>query len=195
CRRSDALGAAASYPGITLTVSVSATSATSGRNAATVSGGGEVVTTNDTANDVTTIGALPDLTITKTHAGSFTQGQTGATYTLTVTNSGTGATTAAVTVADTLPTGLTATAIARTGWSCTLATLTCTRSDALAAAASYPGITLTVNVSATAPSSVTNTATVRRGALPVSTNDTANDVTTIGALPDLTIAKTHAGSF
>src|SRR5262249_58041220 len=83
CRRSDALGAAASYPGITLTVSVSATSATSGRNAATVSGGGEVVTTNDTANDVTAIGALPDLTITKTHAGSFTQGQTGATYTLT----------------------------------------------------------------------------------------------------------------
>ena len=33
-----------------------------------------------------------DLTLTKTHVGTFTQGQTGATYTLTVTNSGTGAT-------------------------------------------------------------------------------------------------------
>ena len=30
----------------------------------------------------------PDLTLAKTHAGSFVQGQTSATYTLTVTNAG-----------------------------------------------------------------------------------------------------------
>ena len=53
----------------------------------------------------------PDLTITKTHGSPFAQGQTGATYTITATNSGTGVTTAAVTVTDTLPSGLTATAL------------------------------------------------------------------------------------
>jgi uncharacterized protein (TIGR03437 family) len=41
---------------------------------------------------------------------------------------------------------LTATAIGGTGWSCTLTPLACTRSDALAAGASYPAITVTVNV-------------------------------------------------
>ena len=49
----------------------------------------------------------PDLTITKTHTGNFTQGQTGATYTVTVTNSGNGPTTGVVTVTDSLPSGLT----------------------------------------------------------------------------------------
>ena len=83
---------------------------------------------------------MPDLTISKVHTGSFTQGQTGAVYTITATNSGTAATTGTVTVTDTLPTGLTATAIAGTNWSCTLATLTCTRSDVLSAGASYPAI-------------------------------------------------------
>ena len=51
-----------------------------------------------------------------------------------------------MTVSDTLPAGLTATAISGPGWSCTLVPLTCTRGDALAAAASYPVITVTVSV-------------------------------------------------
>src|SRR4029077_1485626 len=87
--------------------------------------------------------AIPvsDLTIAKSHTGNFVQGQTGASYAITVTNSGTAATSGTVTMTDTLPAGLTATAIGGTGWTCTLATLTCTRSNALAAAASYPAIT------------------------------------------------------
>jgi hypothetical protein len=40
---------------------------------------------------------------------------------------------------------------------------TCSRSDALAEGASYPEIVLTVAVAATAPGSVTNTATVGGG--------------------------------
>src|SRR5207244_12194908 len=44
-----------------------------------------------------------DLTLSKTHVGSFTQGQAGATYTLTVNNTGSGATSGTVTVTDTLP--------------------------------------------------------------------------------------------
>src|SRR6266404_245664 len=96
----------------------------------------------------------PDLTITKSHSGNFTQGQVGATYSITATNSGFAATSGTVTVTDTLPAGLTATAISGTGWTCVLGTLTCTRSDALAAGASYPAITLTVNVANNAAASV-----------------------------------------
>jgi len=43
----------------------------------------------------------PDLTIASTHSGNFLQGQTGATYTITATNSGTASTSGTVTVADT----------------------------------------------------------------------------------------------
>ena len=51
-------------------------------------------------------GAVPDLTITKTHSGNFTQSASG-TYTLTATNSGTASTSGTATVTDTLPVGLT----------------------------------------------------------------------------------------
>ncbi len=183
CTRSDALAAATSYPAITLTVNVASNAPSSVTNTATVSGGGETNTSNDTANDLTTINVYvpPDMTIIKSHSGNFVQGQTGATYTITVTNSGGAATSGTVTMTDTLPASLTPTAISGTGWTCTLATLTCTRSDALAAVASYPAITLTVNVASNAPASVTNTATVSGGGESNTTNDAANDITTITA--------------
>ncbi|HJQ98607.1 MAG TPA: hypothetical protein VJ826_09840, partial [Candidatus Polarisedimenticolaceae bacterium] len=122
---------------------------------------------------------VPDLTVAKSHAGSFTQGQSGATYTIAASNVGTGPTSGTVTVGDALPSGLTATSFSGTGWSCTLAPLSCTRSDALAAGASYPVITLMVNVSASASSPLVNGASVSGGGETNTGNDAANDVTTI----------------
>ena len=80
----------------------------------------------------------PSLTIKSTHSGNFTQGQTGATYIITVSNLGTGSTSDAVTVTDVLPTGLTATAITGAGWTCRQPSGPCTRNDAMAAGATYP---------------------------------------------------------
>src|SRR5439155_16387835 len=125
---------------IILTVDVSTTAPPTVTNTAIVSGGSEVLTTNDDASDQTTIVQMPDLTIIKTHIGNFAQAQNGRTYTITVGNAGTVPTNATVTVVDTLPVGLTATAMTGTGWSCNLGTLTCTRNDALAVSASYPAI-------------------------------------------------------
>ena len=178
CTRSDVLAAFSPYPAITLTVSVAANAPALVTNIATVSGGGEINTRNNKASDPTTI-ATSDLTVTKTHTGSFIQGDTGKTYTITVKNSGVAATSGSVSVVDTLPAGLTATAMAGTGWTCTLGTLSCTRSDVLAAAASYPAITLTVNVSAGAPASVTNMVTVSGGGEGNTGNNQASDPTTI----------------
>ncbi len=125
--------------------------------------------------------ANPDLTVSKAHNGNFTQGQTGATYSITVSNGGAAPTAGAVTVTDALPVAMTATAISGTGWNCLLGTLTCTRSNALAAAASYPPIAVTVNVASNAAGSVTNSATVSGGGEVNTANDTANDPTTIAA--------------
>ncbi len=196
CTRSDVLLGSASYPAITLTVNVAANAAASVTNMATVSGGGQLNTANDTGSDVTTVNPPPDLTVTKTHSGNFNQGQTGATYTITVNNAGGTATSGTVTVVDALPTGLTATGLSGSGWTtCVLVTLTCTRSTALAAGASYPAITLTVNVAPDAPASVNNTATASGGGEVNTANNTASDVTTITPPPDLTVTKTHSGNF
>lgn len=127
--------------------------------------------------DAIAAGTAAALNITKTHTGHFTQGERG-TYTITVGNTGPGPTNGStVTVHDTLPAGLTATSLSGTGWSCVLATLTCTRSDVLPAGADYPPIILKVKVSCTAPSQVTNTATATGGG--DSTSHPATDTTTI----------------
>jgi len=120
-----------------------------------------------------------NLRVSETHAGSFAQGQAGAAYTMTVSNVQAAPTTAAVTVTDTLPAGLMAEAITGPGWSCALATLTCTRADALGAGASYPPITLTVKVASNAPANVTNTATVSGGSPFNTATSTAVDPTII----------------
>lgn len=198
CTTTNTAAAGASYPPITLTVNVANNAPPTINTLASVSGGGEANTTNDTFSDPTSVVQLPDLTISKSHVGSFAQGQFGETYTLSVSNVGFVSTTGAtVTVTDTLPTGLTATAIAGTGWGCTLATLTCVRNDPLAQGNLYPPITLTVNVSTSAPMpTVTNTVTVSGGGEANTANDSASDVTTItNAAADLVIAKSHSGSF
>ncbi len=148
---------------------------------------------NNNSNANTFVG--PDLTVAKNHTGNFYQGQTGAQYTITASNSGTLSTNGTVTVTDTLPAGLTATAISGTGWTCVLGTQTCTRSDVLAAGASYPVITLTVNVAAGAGSPLVNNVTVSGGGENNTSNDTATDSTTVTTPPTLTVAKSHTGNF
>ncbi len=134
-------------------------------NTAVVTGGNDGNSANNTVNDPTTIIRGPDLTIVKTASGSFTQGQSGAGYILTVTNTGGVATSGIVSVIDNLPTGVSPATVSGPGWSCGISgnTATCTRSDPLAPGASYPPIALTVNVASNAPPSVTNMATVGGG--------------------------------
>ena len=216
CTRNDILASGASYPDIFVGVNVDSNAPASVTNTATVSGGGDTSAPNNTANDVTTINAAPDLTVTKTHTGNFTEGQSGAIYTIRVTNSGGTATTGMVSVLDTLPTGLTSTPLTKppvgrptptprgittknfvggAEWSCIPAELTCTTSAALAPGASYSDITFTVDVASNAPASLTNTATVSGGGEFNTANDTASDPTTIILVPDLIVASGHLGSF
>ena len=117
------------------------------------------------------------LAIAMSHASNFTVGQTGASYTIGVSNNGQVASSGLVTVTDTLPSVLIPTDMRGSGWTCTLATLTCTRTDSLAVNGFYP-IVLTVNVNSNAPPGpVTNTARLYGGGDP--NPHTWNDPTTI----------------
>jgi uncharacterized repeat protein (TIGR01451 family) len=177
CTRTDALTADSSYPAITLTVSVASNAPATIMNTVSISGGGAPAATG--SDTVTVTGSpVPDMTITKTHAGNFAQGGTGS-YTITVKNIGTGATTAAVSFTDTLPTGLTPGSLSGTGWTCNVTMLSCNRSDPLAASGSYPPVTFDVVVSPTASGTVVNTVTVSGGGETNTSNDTATDPTTI----------------
>lgn len=180
CTLAAAVNSGASATPLSLTVSVAANASASISNTATVTATNDVGTTGKSSTDTVTVTPpAPVLTITKKHTGNFTQAQNGATYILTVTNSGSVASSGAVTVTEMPPGSLTVTGLAGgTGslWSCTLATLTCTRSDALAAGASYDTITVTVNVQNTAPASITNQANVSGGG---AANASATDPTTV----------------
>ena len=104
CQRSDVLSNRGSYSQLTLRVKV--IGGGSVVNQATVSGGGDSNTGNNTVEDPTEIESKgSDLRILKSHTGDFTQGQTGATYTLLIANVGQGPTTGTVTVTEILPGG------------------------------------------------------------------------------------------
>jgi uncharacterized repeat protein (TIGR01451 family) len=169
---------------------VAANAAASVTNVVTVSGGGDVVLTNNTASLVTPIIQVADLTVTKTHTGSFVEGQSG-NYTITVNNIGAGPTVGTVTVTDTLPTGLLALSMSGSGWTCNTSTVTCTRSSVLVSNTSYPAITLTVLVGS-APPSVTNTVHVSGGGETNTSNDTATDPTTIIQTVQVTVTTSPA---
>lgn len=132
-----------------------------------------------TTVEILATGQGPSLTITKTHIGNFTQGQTGAVYTVVVTNgSNAGPTKGTVTVAETVPAGLMLVSMAGNGWTCPNGSTSCTRSDVLNFGSSYSPLTVTVNVAANAPSQLTNQVSVSGGGSPVGS---ASDITNIGS--------------
>jgi len=150
------------------------TNSTSGQISVTVPTG-----TGLSANNFTVTGSAVDLATVITHFGNFSQGDTGDTYAINISNVGTLASTAMVVVTNLLPVGVTATAINGVGWSANLGTLACTRSNPLIAGASYPLITVTVNVSTNAAASVTNAATVFSLEDGNPANNIARDATTV----------------
>jgi uncharacterized repeat protein (TIGR01451 family) len=182
CTYTGTLAAGASTV-LTIDVSVGA-GATNADNTASVTGGGDPQCVGaplpDRCDDTVLVPVVsPDLILTKTHSGSFVRGESGGVYSLLVTNIGDAASSGTVTVVDNLPAGLTATAISGAGWTCTLATLTCTRGDVLAVGASFPAIVINVTVDSNAPESVVNVAVVSGGNDDDPSNNSDDDPVTI----------------
>jgi uncharacterized repeat protein (TIGR01451 family) len=182
---------------ISLVVAVASTVTGSVSNTATVANSGDVIAGTNSSTDTMTVNSssAPHLAITKSHSGNFTAGTNGV-FTLAVSNSGTVATTGAITVTDTLPTGLTFVSGTGTNWTCAAAAqvVTCTNPGPIAASAAAGNITLTTAVASSAPASISNTATAATtGSATASSTDTVTVTPTTA--PDLAITKSHAGSF
>jgi uncharacterized repeat protein (TIGR01451 family) len=177
CTRNDPLAGGGSYAAINVIVNVSTNAASPQVNSVTVSGGGSGTAT--ATDSVTITGSGASLSAVKSHAGTFSRGQQGAAYAVTVSNAqGSGATTGAVTVSEIVPTGLTLVSMSGAGWNCPSGGSSCTRSDALSGGGSYPAIAVTVNVAASAPGQVINQVQVTGGG---SNPASAADTTAIGA--------------
>ena len=135
----------------------------------------------------------PDLVLTKTHTGYFVAQGPNGTYTLSVQNAGNRATSGSYSLTDTLPTGLTYVSASGTGWSCSAAgqVVTCASSAVIAAGASGSTLTIVVAVGVAAIPSVTNTAQMVGGNVPVTLQSDAfsSNPTFIGGL---TLTKTQS---
>ncbi len=164
---------------MTVAVDVAIDAPASLTNTGIVAGGGDVLSLNNIAEDVTTIAPGPDVTISKIHTQSFSPGQASGVFLLTVTNGGGAPTQGRVDVVDDLPAGLIARTAGGTGWTCEVSdeTVACSRTDALAPGVSYPSITLTADVAPELPLGTTliNTATVSDDGDVNRGNNTAED--------------------
>jgi trimeric autotransporter adhesin len=190
-------GTPVTFGGTLGTPNPTSTSTTSGQatsvftaGSSTGPGSGTATVDNQEVSTPINVTGTAAFSITKTHTGSFTQGDTADTYTITVTNSGSAATSGTITLTDTLPTGLSLVSFSETGhsgggtgsdFSCT--GLTCTRTTAMAAGEAET-FTLTVSVGYNAPTgtnSVTNSAQVSGGG--TTGTQTATSPTTINQGP------------
>ncbi len=194
-------GATANFSNVTFSGSVAANAGQPGSgNSAAPYTNGATCPGKDTVDICGTVSILtpltPELVITKSHIGNFTQGSTGV-WTIHVINTAGDASAvtngSTVTVQDTLPANYTLASSSGTDWSCNGTNIvTCTNTDVIAGAgASFPVLTLTANVPANSPTSVRNNVLVYGGGDPNHTNATnaatAFDTATVISLTSVTI--------
>lgn len=148
----------------------------------------------------------PVVTLAKVHNGTFTQGDSADTYTITVANpSGPGSTSGTMTLTDTLPTGMSAVSMSQTGggtgsdWTCSAGTVSCTRTSAMAPGESDT-ITLTVSVSynaSTTTNGAVNNVSLSGGGIsgsPVTAQDTQTVQVGPGYVLNLSVNPSGAGT-
>ncbi|MFN8586654.1 MAG: hypothetical protein U0704_02545 [Candidatus Eisenbacteria bacterium] len=179
----------------TLNVHLANDVATTLTNVAAVNVPGDSDPSNDRDADPASVNLLPDLTLDKSHTGSYTIGGDGV-WSVTVRNAGQGPTIGTFTVHDTLPAGVAYVSGTGAGW-----TFSHTNGVVLAAHAGVlaPGassaFTLTVNVQAAAYPQVTNVAAVTDGGDVTPDNNRDTDTVPVLGAPNLVMDKRHTQPF
>ena len=170
CSNSTAVASGEGYNALTIDVSVASNAGSPRTVGSSLSGSMDKCSTKCSGSDQVDVIPPPALSVTKSHTGTFTQGQT-AQWLVTVSNATGSATTSdGLNVADTLPTGYTLASYTSTGsaWTCSgtgTNSVLCGSTTAIAGGGSS-AITLTVNVAASSATSVSNTASAWGGGDP-----------------------------
>src|SRR6202165_1108387 len=185
CTRADVLAGGASYPAITVTVTVLQGAANSVTNTANVSGGSQTNTTNATASDPTNIVSSAAIAVTKTVDNATPNQGANVVFTITATNNGPSNATG-VHVTDLLPspalTFVSASSVAYTSG---------TGVWIVGNLANRASSTLKITATVTGTTAVINTATKSAEVEPdpVAGNNTSS-VTVTGQAADIVITKT-----
>lgn len=195
CTHPGPLAAGASLPPITVTANRNSQPCSTIDNRATVTSAHDPATTGNNTDSVSInciSGGTPELVIEKTASlATAAQGQQFS-YTITVTNTGSGAAHAPIIVTDVIPSALTLISASGSGWTCQLGgTVGCTYNQAIQPGQSAPPITLVVKrkttVSCTTIDNTAHVGNVTAGG----PQDTAT-VNCTEAQPDLKIVKTSS---
>jgi uncharacterized repeat protein (TIGR01451 family) len=191
CVRTDPLAAGASYPPLSLTVSVSLDAVGTLVNTAEVATTGDANRSNDAASDSTAIARTPNMALNKSHADAFAPGASSS-FTLIASNIGTAPTSGQIVATDTLPAGLLPTATSNAGWACGIAgqTVTCTSSTVIPAGGIATPITITVAVARSATGTLVNTASIAGGGEADTSDNAARDAVDVAPAADLSLVKT-----
>ena len=209
--RPGVLAPGQSFPPLTLKVGVSALAGSGSQSSAaglhvvdavSVAGGAPAQPSASVAAATPVTGSA-NLTADDALVGAFRQGDAADRYQVTVINQGAGATTAPLVARFELPAAEQAVALYGSGWTCSVAAVRCSRSDALAGEnGEAPPITLVVRVAANAPATVTQKVTVsgggeRRGPRTISAPTPVVAAPAATPLPagQLTVASAHTGAF
>src|SRR5579859_7918116 len=146
---------------------------------------------------------LPTVSVAKSHSGTFTQGQQNVPFTVDITNNGPGSTgdptsgSNPLTVTDVLNSAYAYAGFSGTGWNCSAVgqTVTCKNDSTVAQGSSYGPLTIDVNVSPTASTTVSipNQVQVSGGGA----TSTSSNTDSVNVLPAavLAVQKTHSGTF
>ncbi|MBA2543299.1 MAG: DUF11 domain-containing protein, partial [Deltaproteobacteria bacterium] len=189
CTRASLASGAA--PSITITTTAPAQGGSITDTATISAATADPVTANNSTSVTTTVTASADLAIAVSDAPDPVTAGAALTYTVDVTNLGP-STATTVSMANTLPAGVTFVSASGTGWTCSASgqVITCVRGSLAEGAA--PPITITT----TAPAgggSITDTATISAATSdPVAANNSATTTTTVTASADLAIAVTDS---
>jgi uncharacterized repeat protein (TIGR01451 family) len=161
---------------------------------------------DDAGNDYTSIASapaevtvrgVPDVKIDKTHTGTTWVRGTQGTFNLVVSNVGGLPTTGKVVIDDALPGGLGGLGVVSAsgdGWTCSVDTgpansLHCERADGLAVGASFPAVSVLVNVLESAPDTVVNTGVTNGGGETNTSNNSDTDTVPVVSNADVAIVK------
>ncbi len=196
------LAPGANLPALTISGTISNIAASSLVNTATLSAPGELNRSDNSASSTISVCLRPDLTISKTHAGSgpFQVGQQ-VTYTLSVSNgiaAGSVDLGQDITVTDSIPAGLSNVTASGSSWNITTTSTTITATYT----GSYPvnphvtlsPITVTGILNSGAIGDLDNTATVSTPLDTDTANNSATDTLTVVPQPDLAITLSHQGN-
>jgi len=179
-------------PRILVTATVGAAAYPTARNVADVRTSTEGDRREDnTAADTLAVPPLVDLSVVKSHTGTFVVGQD-AVWHLDVANAGPTDDPGPVRVVDQLPAGVTYVSTSAPGWACSASgsRVTCALADGLAVD-EHSALDLTVAVDPGAYPSVTNTATITSPAEDTDpSNNTATDPADVQAVSHLEVTKT-----